>query len=200
MAIEEIQKGDLVYAWNEETGETGLKEVLETCINETEELIHVHVAGEEIVRTPAHPFYSPVKGWTKAADLRAGDILVLKGGEYVIIKQVEHEILEAPVRVYNLNVAEWHTYFASEAAVLVHNMCKPAAESKRFDENTEALIQMDKDDLHRGSISPEDADAYWDIVKELGLDVKKNYHGPQVDRFQGGIPHIKINGMHIIIQ
>ena len=45
MAIEEIQKGDLVYAWNEETGETGLKEVLETYINETEELIHVHVAG-----------------------------------------------------------------------------------------------------------------------------------------------------------
>ena len=45
MAIEEIRKGDLVYAWDEETGETGLKEVLETYINETEELIHVHVAG-----------------------------------------------------------------------------------------------------------------------------------------------------------
>ena len=27
-----------------------------------------------------HPFYSPVKGWTSAVDLRAGDILVMLGG------------------------------------------------------------------------------------------------------------------------
>ena len=30
--------------------------------------------GEEIITTPSHPFYSPVKGWTDAAQLRAGDI------------------------------------------------------------------------------------------------------------------------------
>ena len=27
-----------------------------------------------------HPFYSPVKGWTSAVDLRAGEILVMLGG------------------------------------------------------------------------------------------------------------------------
>ena len=48
---------------------------------------------------------------------------MLKGGEYVIIKQVEHEILEAPVRVYNLNVAEWHTYYVAEPGIIVHNSC-----------------------------------------------------------------------------
>ena len=41
VAIEEIQTGDLVWAWNEETGETELKQVVETYINETDELTHV---------------------------------------------------------------------------------------------------------------------------------------------------------------
>ena len=68
VAIEKIRAGDYVWAWNEETGQTELKKVLETYVNETDELIHVHVGGEEIVTTPGHPFYAPHKGWTKAVD------------------------------------------------------------------------------------------------------------------------------------
>lgn len=37
---------------NSETGDVEHKEVLETYENETEELIHVHVGGEDIVTTP----------------------------------------------------------------------------------------------------------------------------------------------------
>ena len=44
--------------------------------NGTDEWVHVTVNGEEIVCTNEHPFYSPVKGWTAACQLRAGDILV----------------------------------------------------------------------------------------------------------------------------
>ena len=46
-------------------------------------------------------FYSPVKGWTQTINLRAGDILVTVNGEYVVVKKVQHEILENPVQVYN---------------------------------------------------------------------------------------------------
>lgn len=45
------------------------------------------------------------------------------GGEYVILELVQHEILESPVKVYNLNVDEDHTYFVSANGVLVHNVC-----------------------------------------------------------------------------
>ena len=123
VAIETIQAGDMVWAWDEETGEVAPKEVVETYVNESYELIHVFVDGEEIITTPAHPFYSPVKGWTNAVHLRAGDILVLVNGEYVIVEKIQHEILETPITVYNFEVEDYHTYYVSDAGILVHNDC-----------------------------------------------------------------------------
>lgn len=122
--------GDYVWAWDEETGEKSLRRVTETYVNQTSELVHVFVGGEEIVTTPTHPFYSPVKGWTDAAQLRAGDILVLVNGEYVVVEKVQHEILESPINVYNFQVAGDHTYYVSDIGVLVHNGCgnTPAAQ------------------------------------------------------------------------
>ncbi len=124
-AIEEIQVGDKVWAWDEKSGDVAVKEVVETYINESKELIHVFVEGEEIITTPTHPFYSPTRGWTEAIQLRAGDILVLVNGEYVIVEKVQHEILESPVLVYNFQVEDYHTYYVSDTSVLVHNMCQP---------------------------------------------------------------------------
>ena len=86
--IEDISPGDLVWATNPETGQTELKQVVQLFRNETEEWVHVSVNGEKITATPSHPFYSPVKGWTKAIELRAGDILVMLNGEYVVVEQV----------------------------------------------------------------------------------------------------------------
>ena len=127
-----LQPGDCVWAWNEETCEVALKPVVETYVNETSELMHIHINGEEIVTTPGHPFYSPVKGWTNAVELRAGDILVLVNGEYVIVEQVQHELLEAPVKVYNFNVEDYHTYYVTDSGVLVHNSCRGNAVKKAW--------------------------------------------------------------------
>jgi hypothetical protein len=66
---------------------------------------------------------SPTKGWTSAVNLRAGDVLYTLNGEYVIVEQVQHEILEKPVWVYNFEVASDHTYFVGENGVGVHNNC-----------------------------------------------------------------------------
>ena len=48
---------------------------------------------------------------------------MLVNGEYVIVEQVQHEILEAPVATYNFEVQDFHTYYVGESAVLVHNLC-----------------------------------------------------------------------------
>ena len=132
--IEDIKVGDLVYSENPETGERGLKTVVQTFINESSELVHVYIGGEEIVATPEHPFYVPKKGWVGAIDLRAGDILVLQSGEYVIVEKVQHEILEAPITVYNFEVADFHTYYVSEENVLVHNMCAKKSDIKQIED------------------------------------------------------------------
>ena len=121
--IENIEEGDLVWAWDENTNAVTLKPVVETYINETTELVHVTVHGNEIVSTPNHPFYSPVKGWTVATHLRAGDILVLVNGEYVVVEKVQHELLENPVKVFNFQVADYYTYFVGNDSILVHNAC-----------------------------------------------------------------------------
>ena len=73
--------------------------------------------------SPHSTFYVSNKGWIGAVDLRAGDILVLQSGEYVIVELVQHEILEAPIAVYNFEVEDFHTYYVGEGSVLVHNMC-----------------------------------------------------------------------------
>ena len=123
VAIETIRVGDKVWAENPETGQKELKEVVQTFVNETEHLVHVFVKGEEIITTPEHPFYSPVKGWTAACELRAGDILVSVNGEYVIVEKIQHEILETPITVYNFEVADFHTYYVGKDSILVHNVC-----------------------------------------------------------------------------
>ena len=130
--IEEIEVGDKVLSEDETTGEVAVKTVTETYINETDELIHICVNGETISATPTHPFYVDKLGWTLARSLRAGDVLVLSNGELVTVEWVQHEILESPIKVYNFEVEDFHTYFVGENRVLVHNMCKTSDSGEIF--------------------------------------------------------------------
>lgn len=159
-AIEKICAGDKVWAENSETGEKELKQVVQTFVNETDELVHVYVNGEEIITTPEHPFYVPTKGWTGAVYLRAGDVLVLQSGEYVIVEKIQHEILESPITVYNFEVEDFHTYYVSESAVLVHNKCGSF--------------------VSRGSSATKQPE---NLVEQLALEqVKSNPQGTQITR------------------
>ena len=44
-------------------------------------------------------------------------------GEYVVIEQVQHELLESSKITYNFEVKDFHTYYAGDTSVLVHNAC-----------------------------------------------------------------------------
>ena len=50
-------------------------------------------------------------------------MLVLSNGNRVVVEWIQHELLEAPVLVYNFEVEDFHTYFVGECGVLVHNEC-----------------------------------------------------------------------------
>ena len=185
--IENIQVGDYVWATDPETGETELKEVVQLFHNETNEWIHLTVKGEEIVCTPEHPFYSPVKGWTKACQLRAGDILVTLNGEYVVLEKIQHEILESPETTYNFEVEGFHTYYVGRNFVLVHNACK-------FSPDQQAVLELAEE--NKNGLSMKDAETLWDWAQEYGI----SGHGPKSGHgkmWQGW--HIKIKNYHMPI-
>lgn len=50
-------------------------------------------------------------------------MLVTVKGEYVVVEKVQHELLENSETTYNLEVEGFHTYYVSNAEVLVHNRC-----------------------------------------------------------------------------
>ena len=196
VAIEDIQAGDLVWAWDEETGDTALKEVVETYVNSTSELVHVFVDGEEIVTTPSHPFYSPAKGWTAAVHLRAGDILQLVNGEYVVVEKVQHEILETPVTVYNFQVEDFHTYYVTNVGILVHNKCSRGVGGKgwRGDQNWKHNVKIVADggdilELNGGIPTGEEARALISEAKGI-LGAYHNAHA------LGGISTHTYNHIH----
>ncbi len=119
--IEKIVPGDTVYSFNPETLVVSEQLVEETFVRESNELVHIQVGSETISATPDHPFYVPQKGFVDAIELRAGDALYTVNGKYVIVEQIQHEILELPVKVYNFRVANNHTYFVGNTEVGVHN-------------------------------------------------------------------------------
>ena len=128
---------------------------------------------------------------TGAAQLRAGDILVLSNGSYVTVEKIQHEILGSPVKVYNFEVEDFHTYFVGESSVLVHNRC----EAKRYTPDQQAVIELAKE--NKKGISPTESNILVDWAKEYGI--KSHYAQKHLNRsgYWSDMKHIKIANIHI---
>ena len=125
VAIESIKAGDRVISADPETLKISEKRVLETYVREIEQLVHVFVGGEEIITTVDHPFYVRNYGFMVASKLRKGDKLITSSGSELIIEDVRFEHTEEPVKVYNFQVEDFHTYHVGNNQIFVHNAkCK----------------------------------------------------------------------------
>lgn len=119
--IDEIEVGDKVWAYDIYTGETELKEVLTVYIKDQNEILHLHTTVGNIDTTTNHPFYVLDKGWVAARDINEGDEVYLINGSTAVVTGSELERLAEPIKVYNLEVADYNTYFVGNVPVLVHN-------------------------------------------------------------------------------
>lgn len=63
------------------------------------------------------------KGWVAAKELVVGDKLELLDGGDAYVDAITTEQFEEPVKVYNFEVEDFHTYFVGENSILVHNVC-----------------------------------------------------------------------------
>jgi len=107
----------------------------------------------------------------------------------VVVEKVQHEILEAPVTVYNFQVEDYHTYYVANG-VLVHNSCGPS-----FDENQQAVIELAKES--KKGLPRSEAEVLVEFAQEYGIA----NHGPMIHEGRSGIwgvvEHIKIKNIHI---
>ncbi len=116
--IEEIQQGDYVWAYNEATGQSDLKPVVGTMEKDIDATIALTLGNEVIETTAEHPFYTQ-SGWKAAGDLTLEDQVKTKSGNWQRIEATN--FLYTKKKVYNFEVADWHTYFVQYINALVHN-------------------------------------------------------------------------------
>ena len=123
--IENIKAGDKVISTDPETMETAEKTVLETYIREVDKLVHLTIDGEEIITTFDHPFYVRERGFVIACEIWVGAQLLDVNNNILIVENTRLELVKNPVKVYNFQVEDFHTYHVGENGVWVHNSnCK----------------------------------------------------------------------------
>jgi hypothetical protein len=108
-AIELFLPGDLILSRPENDPLAApMVSVVEAVFVRVGRILHLHVGGQVIKTTPEHPFYVQGKGWTAAGGLQVGDLLSLENGWLAVEDVLDTGEYET---VYNLRVAEYHTYF-----------------------------------------------------------------------------------------
>jgi intein/homing endonuclease len=94
------------------------------------------IGNVEIKTTPTHPFWVVGEGWVAAGKLNVGDKVLLSSGKTAEIGTISNEQLKQPIKVYNFEVEDWHTYFVSDENVLVHNSCFKLADGMKISSNS----------------------------------------------------------------
>jgi RHS repeat-associated protein len=142
--IDDVILGDRVWAYDEVTGDTILKEV--TYLHETtrDTIFRIYVEGELIEATSEHPFLLQ-GGWIEAKDLLIGDEIQTFEGDYAIVDSIF--LVKGRHTVHNFTVKDNHNYFVGYVQVLGHNCGGKAKSSKKV---YRALSKKDAEDLANG--------------------------------------------------
>lgn len=115
--IESIIAGDLVLTHDRSTKGLSFQPVLAAFHNPPSATYKIRLGDDAVVATGIHRFWKAGQGWTMARDLKAGDRVRTVDG-VSLVSAVEPEKIQ---RVYNLEVAQGHSFFVSKTGVLVHD-------------------------------------------------------------------------------
>lgn len=118
VAVERVRAGDRVLACDPNSGVLELKPVLRATFNPDAPTFTLHIGNKKIEATSGHVFWVSGKGWVKARDLKDGMQLHTLQGT-VELERVEPGKQQT---MFNLVVADSHTFFAGEGQVLTHDV------------------------------------------------------------------------------
>jgi len=154
--IDEITTDDEVLSRDEHdpSGPLVWKKVEET-FERVGLVLELEVGGRTIGTTAEHPFYVLGKGWTAAGELKPGDRIVgLDPRESVSVTALR--LTGRQEKLYNLRVADYHTYFVGDSAwafaLWAHNAdCGPQLLQRNgIDLTKHALQRLQTRQISRG--------------------------------------------------
>ena len=122
--IEQVKIGDFVMSRDPRTGITTAKQVTQTFSHIADATLTLTFGnGETIQTTPTHPFYVLGQGFVQASQLGIGTSIVTRAGPAATLTAKTNHT--GATRVYNFEVADFHTYFVGETdgGLWVHNLC-----------------------------------------------------------------------------
>ena len=120
--IEDIKIGEKVYSFNLDNNEIELKEVLELIHSSAKDTYKLTIGGKTVEMTSKHQVYIVDKGWTRAYNIKIGDMMLSASGDKVKVTNIEHIKYDEPIDTYNLAVEDNSNYFVTDIQVLVHNV------------------------------------------------------------------------------
>ena len=120
--IETLRTGDQVLSQDVATGALGFRSVLAVHHNPPDQTLRIALDnGSGVVVSRFHRFWLAGRGWALARDLKPGEALRTLDGPARITS-----IDQVPVQfVFNLDVAEFRTYFVGDSSILVHDNTLP---------------------------------------------------------------------------
>jgi RHS repeat-associated protein len=130
--IEAIAVGDRVTSRDPDTGATALKAVTGLVHRHDREIYVVTLAVRSLSKiehtatfktTDDHPWRSVSGRWLHTVELKPGILLQRADGEPARVISVVNSGTTAAT--FNLEVADFHTYFVGEDRIWVHNACDP---------------------------------------------------------------------------
>ena len=127
--IEALKAGDRVLAQDPKTGSLSFQPVLRVFHNPPAETLQVDLGSETITATPIHRFWRAGKGWAMARELKPGDAVRTLGGTAHVVSVTKGTVQP----VFNLEVAEGHTFFVGTGAALVHDNSLVQPTQRPFD-------------------------------------------------------------------
>ena len=128
-AIESIQVGDRVLSQDAITGALDYQPILHVFHNPPASTVSVNLGSETIVATGIHRFWKAGKGWAMARDLKPGDLVRTVRGT----SRVESVSPSPTQPVFNLEVADGHSFFVGKTSALVHDNSLVQPVSDPFD-------------------------------------------------------------------
>ncbi len=127
-AIYRLKEGDTVWAYNPDTGKMEWEPVTHVWVHPDDDLVDLTMtieAGDgeresEVIHTnKKHPFLTTEKGFVAVADLHVDMHVVRADGRIGVITR--WEVVPGTMVLYNLEVAQDHTFTVGDGQWIVHN-------------------------------------------------------------------------------